>query len=55
MSVHKSGLETCSTAAPVICIGPFTLTAGRFFGLDAGDWSVVLFGFALGAGLLALL
>jgi hypothetical protein len=55
MSIHRGKLETCGTAAPVNCIAPFALTAGRFFGLDAGDWSVVLFGFALAAGLLALL
>ncbi len=55
MTVHNSTLETCSAAAPEIGIAPFVRTAGRFFGLDAGDWSVVLCGFALVGGLLTFL
>jgi hypothetical protein len=30
------------------------ITAARLFGLDAGDWSMILFGVALAALLLAL-
>lgn len=35
--------------------GSFAVTApGRLFGLDAGDWSMILLGLALSALLLAL-
>ena len=33
---------------------PLTITAPRLFGLDTGDWSMILFGLALSALLLAL-
>ena len=33
---------------------PFTMTAGRLFGLDFGDWSIVLLGLALLGSLLVL-
>jgi hypothetical protein len=41
-----SGLET-GTA-------PFAITARRLFGLDVGDWSIVLLGLALVGSLLSL-
>ena len=43
---EKSGVTT-GTA-------PLAISAARFFGLDAGDWSMILLGLALTAVLLAL-
>jgi hypothetical protein len=34
---------------------PFTMTAARFFGLDAGDWSMIFVGLALSGLFLALI
>jgi hypothetical protein len=36
-------------------IAPLARTARRFFGLDVGDWSIVLFGVALVGLMLALI
>jgi hypothetical protein len=33
---------------------PFGMSARRFFGLDVGDWSIVLLGIALAGLMLAL-
>lgn len=33
---------------------PFAITAARFFGLDAGDWSLIFVGLAISGLLLAL-
>ena len=33
---------------------PFSITAARFFGLDAGDWSMIFVGLALSGLFLAL-
>ena len=33
---------------------PFAMTARRFFGLDVGDWSIVLLGVTLASLMLAL-
>jgi hypothetical protein len=52
MKVRKS--TTFSRGRPVTEIAPFALMVKRLFGLDAGDWSVVLFGLAL-AGLMLVL
>jgi hypothetical protein len=52
MRLQKS--TTFSRGRLVTEIAPFALMVKRLFGLDAGDWSVVLFGFAL-AGLLLVL
>jgi hypothetical protein len=43
---RKSGVAT-GTA-------PFAITAVRLFGLDAGDWSMILLGLMLSAVLLTL-
>jgi hypothetical protein len=34
---------------------PFAITAARFFGLDAGDWSMIFVGLALSGLFLALI
>lgn len=47
VAVKKSGIASG--------MGSFAVTApGRLFGLDAGDWSMILVGLALSAALLAL-
>jgi hypothetical protein len=46
VAFRKSGVAT-GTA-------PLAITAARFFGLDAGDWSMIFLGLALSALLLAL-
>ena len=46
VAFRKSGLAT-GTA-------PLAITASQIFGLDAGDWSVILFGLALSALMLVL-
>jgi hypothetical protein len=46
VAFRKSGVAT-GTA-------PLAITVGRLFGLDAGDWSMILFGVAMSALLLAL-
>ena len=45
VALNKSGVATGT---------PSAITAARLFGLDAGDWSMILFGVALAALLLAL-
>jgi hypothetical protein len=46
VAVRKSGLATGTT--------PLSIAVTRLFGLDAGDWSMILLGLALSALLLAL-
>jgi hypothetical protein len=46
VAFKKSGVATGTV--------PFAITVARFFGLDAGDWSMILLGLALSALLIAL-
>ena len=46
VALEKSGVATGAA--------PLYITAARFFGLDAGDWSMIFVGLALSGLLLAL-
>ena len=46
VALGKSGLATGTT--------PLAITVARLFGLDTGDWSMILLGLALSGLLLAL-
>jgi hypothetical protein len=54
MEAQKRSLIAFSRSGPEIRTAPFAMTARRFFGLDVGDWSIVLLGIALVSLMLAL-
>ena len=54
MEVQKTIATAFSRLGPKIGTAPFALTGRRLFGLDVGDWSIVLLGLALVGLLLAL-
>jgi hypothetical protein len=47
VAFEKSGVATGAA--------PLAITAARFFGLDAGDWSMIFVGLALSGFLLAFI
>jgi hypothetical protein len=47
VAFEKSGVATGAD--------PFAVSAGRLFGLDAGDWSMIFVGLALSGFFLALI
>jgi hypothetical protein len=54
MEAHKTIPIAFSRLNPEIRIAPLAMTARRLFGLDVGDWSIVLVGIALVSLMLAL-
>jgi hypothetical protein len=54
MEAHKTIPIAFGRLGPEIRTAPFAMTARRLFGLDVGDWSIVLLGIALVILMLAL-
>jgi hypothetical protein len=54
MEAQKTIPIAFSRLGPESRTAPFAMTARRFFGLDVGDWSIVVLGIALGSLMLAL-
>jgi hypothetical protein len=48
MEVKKTILIAFSRSGVETKTAPFTMTGRRLFGLDVGDWAIVLLGIALG-------
>jgi len=55
MALQKTIPTALRTAGVDIATSPFTVTVHRFFGLDIGDWSIVLLGIAFAGSLLLAL
>jgi hypothetical protein len=55
MEAQKTIAMVFSRLSPENRTAPFAMTARRFFGLDIGDWSIVLLGIALVSLMLALI
>ena len=54
METQKTILIAFSRLGPRNRAAPFAMSARRFFGLDVGDWSIVLLGIALAGSMLVL-
>jgi hypothetical protein len=54
MEAQKTIQTAFSRLRPETETAPFAMTGRRLFGLDAGDWSIVLLGLTLVGLLLAL-
>ena len=56
MKVRRRKTASVALANSGVATGaaPLAITAARFFGLDAGDWSMIFVGLALSALLLAV-
>jgi len=55
MEAQKTIAMVFGRLGPENRTAPFAMTARRFFGLDVGDWAIVLLGIALVSLMLALI
>lgn len=55
MGVRRTVPVACKQSGVATGVAPFAMSAARFLGLDAGDWSTIFVGLALSGFFLAFI